>query len=69
MTMPQFNCDREWWSTLTEEEQDRWLDFAESCGAPREPFLVDRNPDYPDLVCMPCVTVDIDDDELIELLP
>lgn len=71
MSKPEFNCDREWWSSLTEAEQDHWLDWAESCGADREVNLVGRNEHYPDLICMPSVSlgiVNLSDEELDTLL-
>lgn len=55
--MAQFNCDREWWNDLTTEQKEFWLNWAQSNGAPREAFLVDRNPNYPDLVCIPSISI------------
>lgn len=55
--MAQFNCDQEWWSELNDFEKKYWLDFAESCGAPRKPFFVGRNPNYPNMICMPSVSL------------
>jgi hypothetical protein len=59
MSKPKFNCDREWWNSLTDEEKEKWLDWAESCGSDREVNLVDRNPMYPDLQCMHSVGLGI----------
>ena len=56
MNKPVFNCDREWWNSLAEDEKENWLNWAKSCGADREPFLVGRNPNYPDLICSPSVS-------------
>ena len=52
-----FTCDREWWESLNEKEKNYWLDWAESCGAGREPHLCDRNPDYPNLIATPAVSL------------
>jgi hypothetical protein len=68
MSKPVFNCDREWWNSLSEKEQEECLDWAESCGAKREVFLTDKNTDYPDLVCHPHVSLEITDDELLDIL-
>jgi len=71
MSRPEFNCDKEWWSSLTEKEQENWLDWAESCGAEREVNFLDRNELYPNLICVPSVslgTVNLSDEELEKLL-
>jgi len=73
MSKPMFNCDGEWWSSLTKEEQEHWLNWAESCGADREANLVGRNEHYPDLICIPSVSLGATDisyeelDKMIEL--
>lgn len=62
-----FYFDKEVWNSLSEKEQEECLDWAESCGAKREVFLTDRNPDYPDLACHPHVSLELTDDELLDI--
>lgn len=66
---PIFNCDREWWNSLTDTEKENWLDWAVSCGADRHANLVDRNPDYPNLMCTPSVSLgSIEIEDLLDIL-
>lgn len=67
MSEAKFYFDKEWWNTLSKEEQEECLDWAESCGANREVSLTDRNPDYPDLVCHPHVSLELSDEDMIEI--
>lgn len=57
MNKPIFTCDREWWESLSEEDKSYWLDWAESCGADRNPQLCGRNPHYPNMVATPAVSL------------
>lgn len=57
MSKPEFNCDREWWNSLTDEEKEKWLDWSVSGGSERKVNLVDRNPDYPNLMCIPSISL------------
>lgn len=64
MSKSLFEFDRMEWEALSGEEQEYWLDWAESCGADRQVQLIDRNPHYPDMVCLPVVSLGLSDEEL-----
>lgn len=62
-----FYCDKIWWSELSEKDRVYWADWAASCGANKEPILMDRNPDYPNMICMPHVSLGVADDYIMTL--
>lgn len=59
-----FEFDRIEWEVLSGEEQEYWLDWAESCGADRMINLIERNPQHPDMVCLPVVSLGLSDEEI-----
>ena len=70
MSKPEFVCDERIWNELSAEEQEYFLNWAEECGAERKVFFPRINPDYPDLMCIPHVSLGsvLTDDELLEFL-
>jgi hypothetical protein len=68
MNKPAFSFDRIEWELLSQEQQEYWLDWAESCGADRRVTLAERNPCYPNLVCVPAVRLPLTNEEICKIL-
>jgi hypothetical protein len=63
-----FSFDKLEWERLSEEEQEQWFDWAESCGADRQVELAERNSQYPDMICVPSVRLPLTDEEILKIL-
>jgi hypothetical protein len=63
-----FSFDRIEWEKLSTEEQEKWFDWAEDCGAKREVQLAERNSYYPAMICVPAVSLGISAKEILDIL-
>ena len=67
MSKRTFSFDRIEWELLSQEQQDHWLDWSESCGADRKVNLAERNPRYPDMSCVPAVRLPLTEEDILKI--